>query len=159
MHRIPGQPFAARSALATDVRLSAVSAYDPPPGDGIEDNQDLGHATDDSPATYWSTEWYASPRFGNLKSGIGIVVAASTPVKLATLVVRSDTPGSTAVVEAGASPRGPFERVSAPQVCSTTTPFSLELDRPRRYYLLWITSLSPSTGPHFQTHINEIAAG
>ena len=159
MHRIPGQPFGARSALATDVHLSGVSAYDPPPGDGIEDNQDLGHATDGNQATYWSTEWYASPRFGNLKSGVGIVVAASTPVKLSTLVVRSDTPGYTAVVEAGASPRGPFERVSAPQVCSATTTFSLELSRPRRYYLFWITSLSPSTGPRFQTHVNEIAAG
>jgi eukaryotic-like serine/threonine-protein kinase len=158
-HRFAAPPFGARSALATDVHLSGVSAYDPPPGDGIEDNQDLGRATDGSQATYWSTEWYASPRFGNLKSGVGIVVAASTPVKLSTLVVRSDTPGYTAVVEAGASPRGPFERLSAPQVCSTTTTFSLELSRPLRYYLLWITSLSQSTGPRFQTHINEIAAG
>ena len=159
MHRFPVPHFGTRSALATDVHLTGVSAYDPPPGDGIEDNQDLGHATDGNRATYWSTEWYASPRFGNLKGGVGIVVAASAPVKLARLVVRSDTPGYTAVVEAGASPRGPFERLSAPQVCSTTTTFSLELSRPRRYYLLWITSLSPSTGPHFQTHVNEIAAG
>ena len=141
------------------MHLSGVSAYDPPPGDGIEDNQDLGHVTDGNPATYWSTEWYASPRFGNLKSGVGIVVAASAPVKLATLLVRSDTPGYTAVVEAGASPRGPFERLSAPQVCATTATFSLEADRPRRYYLLWITSLSPSTAPRFEAHIDEIAAG
>ena len=146
------------SALATNVRLIAVRAYDPPPGDGVEDDRDLALATDGKPATFWATEWYASPRFGNLKDGVGIVVSAGKPVELGTVTVQSDEPGYSAVVEAGSSPAGPFERVSEVQTCSTLTTFSLHVGVPRQYYMLWITSLSPAGGPHYQAHINEISA-
>jgi hypothetical protein len=144
-------------ALAADVHLVAVAAYDPPPGDGAEGDSVLTRATDGNPSTYWSTEYYANAHFGNLKSGVGIVVAAGTPVKLSRLIVTSDDPGYTAVVEAGSSPGGPFERVSATQTCSRTATFSLDVAGPRRYYMLWITSLVPGASG-YQAHVDEIRA-
>ena len=144
-------------ALAADVHLVAVAAYDPPPGDGAEGDSVLARATDGNPTTYWSTEDYANAHFGNLKSGVGIVVAAGTPVRLSRLIVTSDEPGYKAVVEAGSSPGGPFERVSAAQTCSPTATFSLDVAAPRRYYMLWITSLVPGASG-YQAHIDEIRA-
>ena len=155
--RVPLPHLGARDALAADVHLAAVAAYDPPPGDGVEGNSVLARATDGNPSTYWSTEDYANAHFGNLKSGVGIVVAAGTPVRLSRLIVTSDEPGYTAVVEAGSSPGGPFERVSATQTCSTTATFSLDVAAPRRYYLLWITSLVPGASG-YQAHVDEIRA-
>ena len=144
-------------ALAADVHLVAVAAYDPPPGDGAEGDGELARATDGNPSTYWSTEEYANADFGNLKSGVGIVVATGAPVKLSRLIVTSDEPGYTAVVEAGSSPGGPFERVSASQTSSSTATFSLDVAAPRRYYLLWITSLVPGASG-YQAHVDEIRA-
>ena len=72
--------------------------------------------------------------------------------------MKTDTPGFTAVVEAGDSATGPFTRVSGPQTCSTVTRFALTASAPRRYYLLWITSLAPSTGPAFHADVAEIDA-
>ena len=65
-----------RALAAAATRLRTVAAYDPPPGDGVEDNQRLPLATDNNPVTYWDTEWYANQHFGNLKSGVGIVLDA-----------------------------------------------------------------------------------
>jgi hypothetical protein len=145
-------------ALATDVHLTAAAAYDPPPGDGVEDNAALRLATDGNAVTAWSTEHYANARFGGLKSGVGIVVSAGAAVEPTTISLRTDTPGFTAVVEAGDSPTGPFARVSSPQTCSTVTRFALNVPGPRRYYLLWITTLPTSTGPAFHADVNEIDA-
>jgi serine/threonine-protein kinase len=144
-------------ALAADVHLAAVAAYDPPPGDGAEGDSVLARATDGNPSTYWSTEDYTNARFGNLKSGVGIVVAAGAPARLSRLIVTTDDPGYTAVVEAGSSPGGPFQRVSAVQTCSSTATFSLDAPGPRRYYLLWITSLVPGASG-YQAHVDEIRA-
>jgi len=157
----PGSPVAtprATGAGAEAVRLVAVGAYDPQ-GDGHENNALLPRATDGNADSYWATEQYATEHFGDLKSGVGIVVAAARPVKLSLLRVVSDTPGYQAVIEAGSSATGPFQRVSAPMTAAATTTFSLRVPTAERYYLIWITELAPSTAPEYQAHINEVTAG
>jgi len=139
------------------VRLRAVTAYDPPPGDGIEDNQRLPLATDRNPATFWVSEWYTTPAFGGLKHGVGIVLDTGEPVRLTSLTVVSDTPGFTALVSAGSTETGPFQSVSGKQTFEKTTTILLHLTTRREYYLLWITTLSPATGPHYHTDINEVS--
>jgi eukaryotic-like serine/threonine-protein kinase len=146
------------SAAAADVHVTAVAAYDPPPGDGVEDDRALTLATDDDPATSWATEHYSNVHFGSLKHGVGIVVSAGAAVELSALSVRSDTPGYTAVVEAGDSPTGPFAPVSAARTAGAVTQFPLGAGAPHRYYLLWITALSPSSGPAYHVDVNEIDA-
>jgi len=154
-----GSPIATPAALAAGIHLRAVAPYDPPPGDGVEDNAGLGLATDGDPATYWSTEWYASQQFGGLKRGVGIVLDAARPVSLSVLRVSSDTPGYSATIEAGASVHGPFRAVSADMTGGATTVFPLRVGAPARYYLIWITNLSAGTAPRYQAHINEVAVG
>ena len=95
------------AAVIVPVRLRAAAPYDPAPGDGVEDNSRLALATDSSLSTAWSTEWYASPRFGGLKPGVGIVLDAGRPVALRSVTVASDTPGFTGVIETAAAEHGP----------------------------------------------------
>jgi serine/threonine-protein kinase len=153
-----GAPPPVRPAAGGPVRLHAVAAYDPPPGDGVEDNSRLALATDGNATTAWATEWYASERFGNLKSGVGIVVDAGRPVRLTQMTVRTDTPGFTAIVKSGASPHGPFGAVSPQRTVEQSTTFALSSASPARYYLIWITSLSPETAPRFVADVNEVTA-
>src|SRR5262249_24799265 len=60
-----------------------------------------GLATDGNPSTSWMTQRYATPEFGGLLPGLGLVVDAGSRVKLSTLTVASSTPGFTAQILAG----------------------------------------------------------
>jgi serine/threonine protein kinase len=150
----PAHPAAPPAPLP---HLREVAAYDPPPGDGVEMNGELPYATDGNPSTAWSTEWYGTPQFAGIKTGVGIVVDAGKPVRLPALTVQSDTPGFTAVVKMGPSPSGPFHAISGQKTVGARTRFVLHGGR-GRYYLLWVTSLSPSTGPKYHADVNEITA-
>ena len=136
------------------VHLIGVRAYDPPPGDGREYDALAANATDGQSPTSWQTERYRSSTFGNLKSGVGLVLDAGADVQLRSLTVVSDTPGYTAEIKVGSSATGPFDPVSGSRVVGSRTTFSLSFDRPHRYFLLWITRLAPG----FQrTHVNEVS--
>ena len=145
-------------AFPRRVPLRAVAAYDPSPGDGSEDNSRLALATDGNPATSWATEWYATRAFGRLKPGVGIVVDAGRPVRLGTVTVRTDTPGFSALLEAGAEGSGPFTAVSSPRTVERTSIFEVTSTRPERYFMLWITNLPPSATPRFVADVSEISA-
>jgi serine/threonine-protein kinase len=151
----PGQTPASAA-----VHLQAVSAYDPPPGDGQERNDLVPKATDGSTSTFWETERYTTAQFGNLKKGVGLVLSTGTsPAKLTSLTVHTSTPGFTAEIEAGDS-GGRFALVSSPQTVGERTTFDLHLDAPRHLYVVWITQLvrfdtGDPTKP-FGVKINEV---
>jgi eukaryotic-like serine/threonine-protein kinase len=126
------------------IHLVASNAYDPE-GDGQENDQLVVNATDGDPATAWHTEHYNTAEFGNLKSGVGLVLDAGTPVKPSSLTIQSDMPGFTADIKAGASPDGPFDTVSSAMEVGSRTTFELSVDPARRYFLIWITRLPADT--------------
>jgi len=134
------------------VGVKAVSAYDPE-GDGQENDSEVPQATDGNPSTAWETEHYATAAFGNLKSGLGLVLDAGASVKLKSLTVTSDSPGYTALIKTGPSPTGPFADDSSSQAAGGSTTFELD-GATARYYLLWITNL----GPGNKVSINEVTA-
>jgi len=134
------------------VGVKAVSAYDPE-GDGQENDSEVPLATDGNPSTAWETEHYATAAFGNLKSGLGLVLDAGASVKLKSLTVTSDSPGYTALIKTGPSPTGPFADDSSSQAAGGSTTFELD-GATARYYLLWITNL----GPGNKVSINEVTA-
>ena len=75
--------------------------------------------------------------------------------QLRRLVVRSDTPGFTAKIEAGSSAGGPFPAVSSSQQVGGNTTFTLKDGPARRYYVVWITDL----GSNSSVEINEVKGG
>ena len=124
------------------VQLHGLAGYDPPPGDGVEGNAVAGDATDGSKLTSWSTETYRGADFAGLKTGVGLVLAAGRPVKLAHLTLTTPTPGFTAEIQSGDSPSGGFTADSSPQtVDGTTKTFDLD-GHTASYYVIWITNPS-----------------
>jgi len=136
----------------TTVHLHGLSGYDPQ-GDGVEHNELAGQATDGGTLTSWTTETYGNPEFGGLKTGVGLVLAAGGPVKLATLTVKTPTPGFTAEIQAGDSPTGGFSADSSSQTVDGTTTFTLD-GHTGAYYLVWITKLPPGG----RAEISEVTA-
>jgi tRNA A-37 threonylcarbamoyl transferase component Bud32 len=147
--RIPGFPKKP-AAKVVAVSLRGTTAYDPY-GTGGEHDETAKYATDGNAATYWRTEHYNG--FALNKPGVGLVLDAGRPRRLSTLVVTTDTPGYTAVIQSGSSPTGRFTNVSAPKVAGGTTTFSINGGK-ARYYVVWITSL----GDNESVHVNEVTA-
>ena len=129
------------------VLLRAVGAWDPW-GDHTEHDYEAPAATDGNLSTYWRTETY-SVALG--KPGVGLLLDAGRAVQLKHLVLATDTPGFTAVIQAGAGATGPFHPVSAPATVGTRTAFGI---RPgaARYYVVWITHLD------HVAHVDEVSA-
>src|SRR4029079_16532630 len=134
------------------VQLVASNAYDPE-GDGQENDGLVANATDGNASTDWHTEHYRSAEFGNLKSGVGLVLDAGRAVSADSITIASSTPGYTADIKAGASSNGPFDTVSNPMGVGLRTTFQLSVDPARRYYLIWITKLPGDT---LRPAVNEV---
>ena len=129
------------------VRLVAVRDHDPEGDNRSEHPEAVSRATDGDPATYWTTETYST----FAKSGVGIVLDARRPVELERLVVRTDEPGFTALIQAGPKAEGPFAEVSDEQTVGARTSFEIDTGgEERRYYVIWITD------PNGRAHVNEV---
>ena len=148
----PGSKAHGGTPTGPRVTLTGVTAYDPY-GDGSEHNADAPKATDGNEGTYWETQHYDSSFAALDKKGVGLVLAARTGVTLHQVVVTTDTPGFTAVIQAGDSATGPFHDVSDPQTVSGTTHFAVT-NATGRYFVVWITDL----GDNAQVHVNEVTA-
>jgi serine/threonine-protein kinase len=111
------------------------------------------NATDGSTATYWYTQTYGDQTFGGLLTGLGLVLDAGTPVKLAHVTVTTPTPFFTAAIQSGDSATGPFVADSSSRTVNGTTTFTLS-GRTAQYYVVWITQLPPQR----YVQISEVTA-
>jgi tRNA A-37 threonylcarbamoyl transferase component Bud32 len=148
-----GGPGGGAADGSSPVPLSGVGAYDPPPGDGREHDEDAPSATDGDPATYWTTESYHSP-FAELgKRGVGLVLDAGGAARVRRIELTTDTPGFSAVIEAGDSRSCCFRAVSDTQTVGRVATFDLHATT-ARYYVVWISELPPG----LRAHVNEVRA-
>lgn len=86
-------------STTTSIELTGAKSFDPL-GDKSENDEQLAALTDGQAATTWSTNRYNSRRFGNLKSGVGVVVTLAKPSALESIKVQSPTAGWSADVYA-----------------------------------------------------------
>ncbi len=138
-----------RAARSVAVKLSGVAAFDPE-GDGQENDDLAPDATDGDLSTSWRSETYRD----FAKSGVGLVLDAGRAVRLSRLVLRTDTPGYTAEIRVGSSPRGPFTSVSRPRRVTATTVFPIAQAPPARYVVVWIVAIPAGSA----AHVNEVSA-
>jgi hypothetical protein len=132
------------------IELQDAQAFDPPPGDGQEHNDEIGLAIDSNLDTTWTTETYSgSPIIQDAvgKPGVGLIVDAGKPVTGRSLTVRSDTGGWSLVVYGAATGppttlQGWGNPIGRADNVSTDRRVELTAASPFRYYLLWITKLA-----------------
>ena len=144
-------PFA-DTASSGPVRLQALNAFDPPPGDGSEHDDDARFATDRDDGTAWDTEQYTN----FTKDGVGLVLQAPRPVALSKVTVESSGSEFDAQIKAGNSPTGEFTDVSGGfQPVGSGKTFSVDTKgRKYTYYVVWLRL--PFEGG--QAEISEVTA-
>ena len=133
--KTPAREKPARPKPAPWVELTAVGAFDPE-GDGQERNDEAPLAVDGRPSTFWRTEHYSS----FFKSGVGLVLDIGRRARVERVLVDSPTAGSTAEIQLGDSPQGPFRAVTPARPLTARTSFAVPR-RTGRYVVVWITGM------------------
>lgn len=146
------------AAPGTVVAPVRVQAFDPQ-GDGEESNNEVGLAHNGDATDAWhTTTYYNSPQFGNLKSGVGLLVDFGQPVPVDRLVLAFAAPGESVELRA-ANALGPD--ANAFPVVATANDVKVPVTlRPQpgttaRYWLIWVTKLVPTGDGKFGAAIAE----
>ena len=147
-----------RAAVPLDLRRYDVRDFDPYGRPREEKSDQVVNAYDGEPSTAWATDLYRSPRFGGLKSGVGLLVDLRKPVPLARVDVDVTSPGTRLELRAG-NTLGEDERLLAVAATSDTRTgrvrFEVPEGTPARYWLLWITEL-PADAGQYRAGVDEL---
>jgi eukaryotic-like serine/threonine-protein kinase len=137
------------------VAVTSIRAFDPVPGDGAENTDQLTFLTDGNPVTAWTTERYPSPTFG-AKLGVGLVVDLSRPAARR-LSVLTPTEGWSAQVYIGDGSASTLTGWGPSVAAIEGRSGAITVDLPEaKSVLLWITRLGEGAGGTHQVAITEL---
>jgi hypothetical protein len=142
---------------ATALRPAGATGFDPltsvASDPGNEDTQNAKFAIDGSPQTSWTSQWYASAEFGNLKAGSGLLVNMGRPVSFSSVSVTFNSqPGAKVELLVGnSSARSKQNLDSMKIVASRSSPtgtvnFKIKSPAVGQYLVVWFTRLPPAPG-------------
>ena len=155
---VPASPAPRAGASATgQIAILSATGFDPQ-GDQRENNSQAAKVYDGDPVTTWSSELYATPQFGGLKKGVGLLLDLGQPTSVHTATIdlangpldvtvyaaTSPNIQGAAVIGTGSAANGRIQFKA-----STVIPES-------RYVIVWFTSLAP-LGGQFGASVSEIA--
>jgi hypothetical protein len=129
-----------------------------PHGTADGDNPQIAARVLTDPATGWVSQWYATPDFGALKQGTGLLLDLGRTVTVTTVTLTlGSPPGTMLELRLGASP----ELGALPVVRTATATrdqVSLPLASPAkaRYVLLWFTRLPPDNAGTYQLFVHQV---
>ena len=148
------QPTVAPQTL---VPVSAVAFG--PHGTADGDNPQIAARVLTDPAMGWVSQWYATPSFGDLKQGTGLLLDLGRTVTVTTVTLTlGSPPGTSLELRLGAAP----DLTALPVVATgTATRDQLTLPLARaaraRYVLLWFTRLPPDDAGTYQLFVHRVA--
>lgn len=128
-----------------------------PQGDDEENDADAPRAIDGDPATAWPTSAYETQNFGNLKTGVGLVVNLGEVVTTSGITVTAPGEGGTFQVLAASQPVFDGAVPIADGATSNAGPVPLTWDPVETQYLIiWFTALPQNEG-QWRGLISEVA--
>jgi len=145
------------STPAQPLTVTAVTAFGP---DGAADGDNPGIASRvlglsaDQP---WYTQWYATPTFGNLRPGTGLLVTlGKTAVVKDVRLVLGSTPGADVQVRVGNIPSSDLPVVASASGTGGTVRLAMTTRATGRYVLIWFTRLPPDGHGHYQVNVYSV---
>lgn len=144
----------------TTLAPSGVQLFDPQ-GDSQDNPNDVSKAIDGDPATGWSTvEYRRNATFGNLKTGMGLIVDLGEPVSVHQVTVTTTTPGLDLEIRAGDQPGGQADSYQvlgkSTNLGGSAVTIPVTGNGQHRYWVVWITKLAPASDGNFQAALAEV---
>ncbi len=128
--------------------LTSVSA-DP----GNEESLYAKLAIDGNPKTDWTSQWYATPEFGQLKAGSGLLIDMGRPVRFASVTVTfGSEPGADVKLLVGNSADRSKQNLDSMTTVATrndptgTVTFPITSTVTGRFLVVWFSRLPPQPG-------------
>ena len=137
---------------------ASVAAFGPAGTSDGDNPQNVAFAVAGNAARPWYSQWYATPQFGALKNGTGLLLDMGRTVTVSSvrlsLVSRS---GAGIALRAGSKPVPAW----LPQVAAAANAGGTVQLRPGapvhvRYVLIWFTKLPPDNAGHYQAAVYRI---
>ena len=151
----PAQPQPAQSQPVQSLSPVQATAFGPNGGD----NPQLAHLVLGSRSAGWHTDWYNSPRFGNLYPGTGLLLKMGRPVTITGAKIDlGNATGASLQLRVGDTPTmsglQPVARASGAGGVVRLRPTS-----PARgsYVLVWFTRLPTDSSGTFQANVQDVA--
>jgi cytoskeletal protein RodZ len=147
----------AAPALTSLTPVSVVAFGPGGPGQGDNPGQ-ASLAVSGNPATPWNTDWYATPNFGNVQSGTGLLLDMGKQVTVTSVTITlGSIPGADLQLRAGNVPSLADLR---PVATATDAGGVLQLrliPAPGQYLLIWFTKLPPNNSGTFQAFVSGVS--
>lgn len=139
------------------LRAATVAAFGPT-GSGDGDNPQLAANVLTDPAAGWTSDWYTTDLFGELKRGTGLLIDMGRTVSLGRVSVDLGTASGTSLeLRAGAQPFPAALPVLASAAnAGATVSFPLAKPVTARYVLLWFTRLPPDGSGTYQAAVHGV---
>lgn len=150
-------PSASPVAIRT-LAPASVAAFGPAGLTDGDNPQLAALAVGRNPATPWHSQWYATPGFGDLKAGTGLLLdmGRTVPVSSVRLSLVSHS-GANLELRAGSKPvLSLLPQVASASNAGSTVHFQLSAPVHVRYVLIWFTKLPPDTAGTYQASVYKI---
>jgi cytoskeletal protein RodZ len=147
-----GSPVAVQAL--TPARVAAFG----PAGTADGDNsQQASLAVTGNPATPWTSDWYATPEFGNLQAGTGLLLDMGRTVTVTSVRLSLGNPGADLQLRAGGTPTlADLPQVASSSAGGSTVQLPLSTPAHARYLLIWFTKLPPDASGTYQASVYKI---
>jgi cytoskeletal protein RodZ len=157
-HRKPPatHPHSVSPAALTPVSVVAFG----PGGTAQGDNPQLASLSiADNPASAWNTDWYATPNFGNLQAGTGLLLDMGRPVTITSAqITLGRTPGADLQLRTGNAPTlADLKTVATATNAGGVLQLTPTASAPARYLLIWFTQLPPNSSGSYQAFVSGIS--
>jgi hypothetical protein len=152
-------PTATAPAPVTSLHIAGVQAFGPQglaDGDNPQVAQSVIHGGSQSP---WSSQWYATAQFGNLKQGTGLLVDMGHAVTITSVRINlAGYGGANLQLRVGDPAGGPSGMKVAARVSDVggTVPLYLHTPQYSRYLLIWFTLLPPNGAGQYQATVYHV---
>jgi serine/threonine protein kinase len=149
-----------KPAANKPIAIRGARDFDPFSSDHSEKPADVGKIYDNDPSTYWQTDFYLSPEFGNLKPGVGVILDLGKvqQVGKATVTFLGDTSVElrAASADAGSEPTS-FDAYSKVASGSGTNVVLMpDKSLKTRYLLVWLTKLPSDSAGQWRGRVADV---
>lgn len=154
---VPGQDGSGGQRVDLAGAGVTVRAFDPPPGDGRENDAAVANAVDGDAGTAWESERYDTSRFGGLKQGVGLLVDLGRPTAVEQVELGLEPGADIELRVADAPPTDPAAMPVVATVANTEAVARLVPEQPvtAQFVLVWFTRL-PEQDDGFRAAVREM---
>ncbi|WP_416977928.1 protein kinase family protein [Streptomyces sp. T028] len=141
------------------ITIAGARDFDPF-GDRSEKPSDIQKAYDNSPSTYWQTDFYKGANFGNLKPGLGMILDLGKVQQVGkvtvTFVGKTSVELRTASSTAGSEPTSFDAYTKVAGGSGTTVTLTPSQSVKTRYVLVWLTELPLTDDGNYRGRVADI---